>query len=129
MLSKLHQSFGAGMVFQNWGEGVRTSDPHINQLLDAGCMTLEEAVLFNQGQFLERAVSWGLSAGSTPSSQGNKFFGPDGGPGSCNIGSITACFIWLYLVTLSSIVSVKYQFFTFKFCLQLCPSDLGSETL
>ena len=28
-----------------------------------------------------------------------------------------------------TIVSVKYQFFTFKFYLQLCPSSLGSGTL
>lgn len=61
-----------------WGSQNFRPSCLINWLLDAGWMTLEEAALFNQGQFLERAVSWGLSVGSTPSSQGNKFFGPEG---------------------------------------------------
>lgn len=47
--------------FSESDEMVRLTDSDINQSLDAGCMTLEEAAFLSQVQFLGRAVSRGLS--------------------------------------------------------------------
>lgn len=84
--AKTKGSSGAGTSLQSWIKGAGPLYLGMVQSLDAvspqqGRVTLSKTALLSQGQFPERADSWGLCVGSVPGSWRNMFCSLEGACG------------------------------------------------